>query len=1264
MTLSAAFTVEGDANPAAHHVAYGSTVDLALTSTDGATSIVWEIMGCSEPTEPIPTLTTAGSPSGATASFTFPADSGDTLGRTFLVRCVVSNQVRGADGAYQQAIEYAVIGAENSQGELPIVPGEKNYRHSTHGWAPEINRALNNSGGGGGGGSGGGGWTDDGTVVRLTASSDSVAIGTASLAGTEKLRVIGNSRFEQATASSGAPKLLYVAGAAHTALTASAEIVDVDFALDRTVQHGTGAVTNQRAFVVRAPTYSFVGASTITNAATLAIVSAPSAGTNATITNNYALWVQAGAVRLGALTAGVVLASSTGVLSQQAYGSALQVFRMNAGGTGVEFASVSNLTAPSNPGDDGKVAVAAAGNLSYTLLSNAHIATTAQISLSKLADMATDRLLGRDTAGTGSPEVLTVGGGIEFTGSGGIQRSALTGDITATAGSNTTAITAGAIVDADINSSAAISLSKLATQAALSVVANATNGVAVPTTVAAGSDLQVFMRSGTTLVFGNIVGGSITDGTITVAKLANLAAYSVLGNATNASAAPAAISAVTEGHVLRLSGTTLGFGSLVKTTVAPNVETSGSPFAFKVTGAAHTTLAASTEAVDVDLSLGRTVQFATGALTAQRAVVVRAPTYAFVGASTLTDAATFAIAAAPIAGTNATITNAYSFWVQGGLSRFDDNIAFGATVVSPVLRQQTDATATVTGDTFTINAQDCSGNTAVTAGGLTLRGGDATGAGGTHTGGNLTLRAGNASGASGTRNGGGVFITAGTGATLNGGITLTATSGTITNACSTMNMDVTGTLTLSTLSGIGVVCKSSQLVFHTSTTAPSFTQVAAAAATATGQPLTIGAQDCAGTTSVTGGLLTLKGGDATGASGTRNGGGLVLRSGTGANSDGNVTIQRGTTQFIQLANVSSGSVLSLLRTAGTITSTQMPTNTGDGVIYLSAATTAPTAAPVGGAIVYSNSSGEFVTVSTNGTTQNMKLGDGTRGVEIKAGGATADYVSLFTGAGANEIRFTGGYVNFDNGGAAPGSVTDIRYRGVTYFTMSATFGAIVGSSSMSTVRMDVAGGTMLEVTTLATNREILSLMRGASLSTTQMPANTGDGVVYLANATTEPTTGAPVSGGILWMSGGSFKYRGTSSGTTAGSGIWSLAPNSQWSRYYAIDDAGTTNSTSITTIGTIDTTPLPDNCAGIAKAWVYVQDATNALAVIQIQVGFIINGGTLLTGGAGAVLSGSTAQGTPTFSYSGNNLLVRMTSVDAVSKAYKVFVEFTYAVKT
>lgn len=102
--------------------------------------------------------------------------------------------------------------------------------------------------------------------------------------------------------------------------------------------------------------------------------------------------------------------------------------------------------------------------------------------------------------------------------------------------------------------------------------------------------------------------------------------------------------------------------------------TSGVAPVWQFQPSAHTGLTASTESNDVVFLLNRTVQFATGALTTQRAWSINAPTYAFVGASTITNAATAYISGAPIAGTNATITNAYSLWIGGGTMRLDGSL--------------------------------------------------------------------------------------------------------------------------------------------------------------------------------------------------------------------------------------------------------------------------------------------------------------------------------------------------------------------------------------------------------------------------------------------------------------------------------------------------------------------------------------------------------------------------------------------------------------
>lgn len=85
-----------------------------------------------------------------------------------------------------------------------------------------------------------------------------------------------------------------------------------------------------------------------------------------------------------------------------------------------------------------------ATKLAALAVETAKIAADA-VTFAKMQNITSDRLLGRDTASSGDIEELTVGGGLEFSGSGGIQRSALTGDVTATAGSGATTIAADAV---------------------------------------------------------------------------------------------------------------------------------------------------------------------------------------------------------------------------------------------------------------------------------------------------------------------------------------------------------------------------------------------------------------------------------------------------------------------------------------------------------------------------------------------------------------------------------------------------------------------------------------------------------------------------------------------------------------------------------------------------------------------------------------------------------------------------------------------------
>lgn len=487
-------------------------------------------------------------------------------------------------------------------------------------------------------------------------------------------------------------------------------------------------------------------------------------------------------------------------------------------------------------------------------------------------------------------------------------------------------------------------------------------------------------------------------GQLPIANMSDLAGVSVLGRASSSSGVMAAITSSAEGDVLRRSGSAIGFGSLVKTSITPNVETSGSPWALKITGAAHTSLAASTQAPDVDLVLARQVEFSTGALASQRAVRITAPTYKFVGASTITDAATVAISAAPTAGTNATITRAYALWVESGVARFDGGIAFSGAgcATSGTLRAGTLFQIVANNGTTDLNvlAYDQSNNR-ITIGSANLAG----------------------SGMNG-------YIYLDTGVHLRVG----------TN--SIVDVDTTKALLLPTTNPRWTIVANAS--------GGAFTQEANGSNGGVGNPLTFAAQSTTNVNSTagqgifTGGFNTgtgtagaglFQGGDATGGSGTRNGGDTTWRSGTGATADGNAYAQRGATIQIQLVKPSSGYVIGLARTSQ-ITATQMPANSGDGVVFLGTATTAPLSSvvPVGGTIIYAGAGGEFCTVSTDNTNLTMKLGDGSRGIELKSGGATVPGIKLNVNNGNAFYQFDDGLFDCSPQGTADQA---LAYKGTS-----------------------------------------------------------------------------------------------------------------------------------------------------------------------------------------------------------------------------------------
>jgi len=139
-----------------------------------------------------------------------------------------------------------------------------------------------------------------------------------------------------------------------------------------------------------------------------------------------------------------------------------------------------------------------------------------QVTYAKIQNVSvTDRLLGRDTAAAGDIEEISLDATLEFTGALAIRRAALTGDVTAPAGSNTTTIAVDAVTD-----------TKLRNSVAVSVIGRAANSVGDPADIAAAANDQLLRRVTDALSFGQLTVGMFPDDVVTYAKIQNVSATS------------------------------------------------------------------------------------------------------------------------------------------------------------------------------------------------------------------------------------------------------------------------------------------------------------------------------------------------------------------------------------------------------------------------------------------------------------------------------------------------------------------------------------------------------------------------------------------------------------------------------------------------------------------------------------------------------------------------------------------------------------------
>lgn len=156
------------------------------------------------------------------------------------------------------------------------------------------------------------------------------------------------------------------------------------------------------------------------------------------------------------------------------------------------------------------------------------------INFIKMQDIPTDSLMGRDTAASGDPESILLNTTLVFDGALNLGRAALTGEVTAGLNSNALTITAGAVTDA-----------KLRNSAALSVIGRSANSVGVPADIAATFGLGGVLReSGGVLGFGTLATVGHADNSVTFGKMQDISTDRLIGRDTAATGDPEEIAVI------------------------------------------------------------------------------------------------------------------------------------------------------------------------------------------------------------------------------------------------------------------------------------------------------------------------------------------------------------------------------------------------------------------------------------------------------------------------------------------------------------------------------------------------------------------------------------------------------------------------------------------------------------------------------------------------------------------------------------------------
>jgi len=165
-----------------------------------------------------------------------------------------------------------------------------------------------------------------------------------------------------------------------------------------------------------------------------------------------------------------------------------------------------------------------------------------------------------------------------------------------------------------------------------------------------------------------------------------------------------------------------------------------------------------------------------------------------------------------------------------------------------------------------------------------------------------------------------------------------------------------------------------------------------------------------------------------------------------------------------------------------------------------------------------------------------------------------------------------------------------------------------GATSRGGVRLQINGSDLVSIFEPIANQRVLSLVNGSQLSYTQMPANTGDLVMYIANTTTPPTTGNPVGGCILYSQSGQLYVKQPNALNFA---IGSIPNPSIWGPTGAQTYSYRATATSTTNAGIqIFTYSLPNYTATKVDVIMVGKEVGSAdSAQFNLSIGYVRHGG-------------------------------------------------------